>query len=767
MSYRGLTIPLPVGQQGFTGTENPSQAGPGNLLYTDGAELEAAVIKKEGGASKFNSAALGIDTNVKILLRFDGTDGSTTITDSAPFPRVWTAAGNAQLDTAQFKFGGSSLLLDGIGDYVTTPDSPDFSLGAGDWTVEFWFNCNVAGGTLEWICGQNDGIGTPSSVSVQMFRTTGNVISGQANVGSTAFTVTGTTQFTNVTNTGWHHCALSRQGSTLRLFIDGVQEGGNVTITGSINNSANVWGVGTTGEVTADTWTGWIDRFELIVGLAKRTANFTPPTSDEAIIGAGFGMPAGIVSGTSWSPAAGAYRDVVFLDGGVVLKDTGLATFPTIMAYALATNKDPPPWFTVAGGETVGSPRKLFMFSASNQVRVVIGDADTMAPISTPPADWANPNFPTFGVLHGNRLWGGGNASDPHRLYYSLVTNHQDFTTAGAGTLAVYPGEGERLVAAVSFRTALIVFKYPQGIYVVDTSDPTPTNWSVVPLTRAVGTLSQHTLIQIENDILYMDISGGIHALSVTQEFGDLTSSDIGDAEKIRSFMRKTANLARMRRAVGIWHPKKQQAWFAVPMLGSENNNLRFVTLIEPSVTNPESVPIRRFFMSRRDVCPAMWLRPDANLIPNPVIGDDSGFIWNMDTDVRSKDGLGYPITFESTNTDFGFFDPALATRYKSGQFLEIAFEPRGAWDLTTEVFWDDSLTDIINFSMGSGGATIGSFILDTDTLASSNVRSSRVKMEGSGRRLRLVCSNSGVGQDVSISAFYVHLTLGDERVSE
>lgn len=534
MSYRGLVIPLPVGQQGFTGTENPSQAGPGHFLFVDGVELEAGVIRKEGGAVKFNSSALA-------------------------------------------------------------------------------------------------------------------------------------------------------SGAT-------------------------------------------------------------------------------IVSGINWTPTANNRRDVLFADTGVVLKDTGAGTFSTTMVSGLNNAREPPPWFVAAGGETVGADRKLYMFSLSNQVQVAAADSNTMAAIGTPAADWTGANnFPTFGVPHGLRLWAGGNNSDPHRLYYSTLTNHSDFTGAGSGTLAIFPGEGERLVGAVSFRGALVVYKFPAGIYIVNTSDPTPANWTVTPLTRAVGTLNQHTLVQVENDVLYLDVGGDTHALSTTQEFGDYTTSDIGDLESIHSFMRRNVNTAELRRAQGIWYAKKQQAWWAMPLLGTEENNLRFITLIE-AIANQQQ-PIRRFFMSRRDICVSMWVRPDVNEIPIPVVGDIDGFVWLLDRDARTKDGAGYDMIFETANTDFGFFDQELATRMKAGQFLEIVFEPRGDWDLTVEVFWDDLLTDTLLFNMGSTGAALGSFILDTDVLAASSVRTLRKPMKGSGRRLRLVAANSGVGQDISLANFYVHLTPMDERV--
>lgn len=538
MSYRGIVVPLPVGQQGFTGTENPSQAGPGHFLYTDGVELQAGVIRKEGGADKFNSSALG---------------------------------------------------------------------------------------------------------------------------------------------------------------------------SGAV-----------------------------------------------------------VVSGINWTPTATNRRDVVFLDSGAVLKDTGAGTFGTTLVSGLTSVREPPPWFLVAGGEAVAAPRKLMLFSATNQVKSVDADGAVMADITGPAADWTGAgNFPTFGVVHGFRVWAGGNKSDPHRIYYSTTTDHEDFAGAGSGTLAIYPGEGECLAGAISFRKALIVFKYPQGIYIVDTSDPSPANWSVTPLTRAVGTLNQHTIVFGENDILYLDVSGDTHALSTTQEFGDFTTSDIGDSESIHTFMQRYVNIGKLRRAQGIWYGRRQQAWWAIPLLGSDDNNLRFITLVETTQVQQQSQLIRRFFMSRRDICTAMWMKPDTNEVPIPVIGDNAGFVWLMDRASRSKNGAGYPFIFETANTDFDFYDQQLATRSKNGQFLEISYEPRGDWDLTVEVFWDDVLTDTLLFSMGSGGAALGSFILDTDVLASSVVKSARIKMDGSGRRLRLVGSNSGIGQDISIASFHVHMTVGDERISE
>ena len=45
---------------------------------------------------------------VSLLLPMDGTNGSTTFTDSGPNALAVTAVGNAQISTTQSKYGGAS-----------------------------------------------------------------------------------------------------------------------------------------------------------------------------------------------------------------------------------------------------------------------------------------------------------------------------------------------------------------------------------------------------------------------------------------------------------------------------------------------------------------------------------------------------------------------------------------------------------------------------------------------------------------------------------
>ncbi len=76
-------------------------------------------------------------SSAHLLLHCDGADASTTFIDATGRHQV-TVAGNAQVDTAQSKFGGASALFDNNSSSSLTLDgSTDFVFGTGDYTIDF------------------------------------------------------------------------------------------------------------------------------------------------------------------------------------------------------------------------------------------------------------------------------------------------------------------------------------------------------------------------------------------------------------------------------------------------------------------------------------------------------------------------------------------------------------------------------------------------------------------------------------------------------
>ena len=86
--------------------------------------------------TRSNPTEASPDTATRLLLHCEGADASTTFTDSGITTHTVTAQGDAQIDTAQKKFGSASGLFDGDGDYLTVPDHPDFKFYGNPFTID-------------------------------------------------------------------------------------------------------------------------------------------------------------------------------------------------------------------------------------------------------------------------------------------------------------------------------------------------------------------------------------------------------------------------------------------------------------------------------------------------------------------------------------------------------------------------------------------------------------------------------------------------------
>jgi hypothetical protein len=224
--------------------------------------------------------------NVKLLLLGNGSNGSTTFTDSSSGARAVTGYGSAQISTAWSKFGGASISFDGNGDYLTVADSADFDFGSGDWTIEFWYYRAEFGNGLRRLIGKRistGGFEGPFSVQTDA----SNYIEVTfRNAGGTAYTINSGDIDLVLEELASYHIAIERSGNTFRLYVDG-EVVGSVSFTGAVySNSAAVCignnVAGLAGTTTAATGLkGNIDDLRITKGEALYNGStFTPPTSE-------------------------------------------------------------------------------------------------------------------------------------------------------------------------------------------------------------------------------------------------------------------------------------------------------------------------------------------------------------------------------------------------------------------------------------------------------------------------------------------------------
>ncbi len=197
--------------------------------------------------------------SVSLLLHGNGTNGSTTITDSSRFANTVTAVGNAQISTVQSKFGGASIAFDGTGDYVQLLNSDLLAFGTGDYTIEMWIygTDNATGRRVIEFSGNGEGNFAVVGTTIQYYNGTTNASSGSS----------------VIVGNSWQHIALSRAAGTTRVYVDGIVRISQAAPLSTSQRSLYIGGL------NAVPFVGYIDDLRITKGIARYTANFTPPTA--------------------------------------------------------------------------------------------------------------------------------------------------------------------------------------------------------------------------------------------------------------------------------------------------------------------------------------------------------------------------------------------------------------------------------------------------------------------------------------------------------
>jgi hypothetical protein len=205
---------------------------------------------------------------VVLLLHCDGTDGSTTFTDSSNSAKTVTESGTAQVDTAFQKFGTASLLLEAsTANYLSIAGHADFALNA-DFTIEFFYRPAATAHTQAMI----DIGGGLSGISIRANQ------AGGVEQLFIAFKGAQYNLYCTWTVGAWHHVAVVRSGSTIRGYVNGTQVGSNLTNSGTFTSATPAVRIGGVLEGAAFAQLRNLDDIRITKGFARYTSNFTPPT---------------------------------------------------------------------------------------------------------------------------------------------------------------------------------------------------------------------------------------------------------------------------------------------------------------------------------------------------------------------------------------------------------------------------------------------------------------------------------------------------------
>lgn len=207
------------------------------------------------------------DEYTKLLIQSDTFDSDTTFMDTSDQLHPIDGFGDIHHSIVEKKFGSTSIYFDGEGDYLQVPGSTDW-LFNGDFTIDFWvktsdhsiyfrrmisFGCNY--------------------LNLYIIKDSGRVGVGIRG----AFPMDQETN-TIITDNQWHHIALVRSGSEIKLYVDGACEG--TTSDGSPFNGQGLYiGYGYDGCGSSSFLNGYLDEIRVTKDEALWLTNFSPPES--------------------------------------------------------------------------------------------------------------------------------------------------------------------------------------------------------------------------------------------------------------------------------------------------------------------------------------------------------------------------------------------------------------------------------------------------------------------------------------------------------
>ena len=151
-----------------------------------------------------------------------------------------TTTGCTNTATTNVTIAATGLTLDGVNDYVSVPDNNSLDFGSGNFTIETWVNKRALSNNWanEFVVGKwNNGAsaGTNEWDLATGSTATNNIPTFLMEVGTSGYVCTGTTSLQLNT---WYHLAVVRNGTSLKLYVNGLLEG-SITIpaNAAINNT--------------------------------------------------------------------------------------------------------------------------------------------------------------------------------------------------------------------------------------------------------------------------------------------------------------------------------------------------------------------------------------------------------------------------------------------------------------------------------------------------------------------------------------------------
>lgn len=246
------------------------------------------------------------DNFTKVLLEFDGIEGSTTYVDTnaSKMPRKWTQrSGLGHITNVGEKFYSGALYLDGK-TVITAPDEQHALIRDTDFTIRGWFLCDFPLGIRRTLVAKTDeavtdyvfwidrdengmieaGVNTrivfdhniTDRFNESILDREGDFIVDRFDSSAVAghHVLLSQMPYTNTVNTGWHQFSFRRTVNMLNLALDGDVDSSSTIgaeVVNELPGTLTIGGYGPprNGMYIGNPWIGGLDRFAIDIGIGR------------------------------------------------------------------------------------------------------------------------------------------------------------------------------------------------------------------------------------------------------------------------------------------------------------------------------------------------------------------------------------------------------------------------------------------------------------------------------------------------------------------
>lgn len=285
--------------------------------------------------------------------------------------------------------------------------------------------------------------------------------------------------------------------------------------------------------------------------------------------------------------------------------------------------------------------------------------------------------YPTVCTMHDRHLVVSGDSNNPNTIYYSHTDAPTDFTGSGAGSIKL----DDKVIGLRAFRADLIIFCKNSIFKLININDSS--NIAVVPITKNVGCLDNHSIQEIAGDLVFLS-PDGVRTIAGTARIGDVELGSVSRqiqnivetiAKGIDGFIIDSVVLRQKSQYRLFYTTSTQAASDAKGIIGSLTSN--------------------GFEWSETKGIQARAVTSGFNSagVEQTFHGDSNGYIYvhdNGDSFIHSGSEADIRATYKTPNYDFGDF----GTR-KNMRYVKISVTPEGTAQPTLRVRYDYEDTKI------------------------------------------------------------------------